>query len=49
MIDYQSLITQLENVNLSDWPDLQAQLDVVFNSSRYGDLPKWQQIGRAHV
>ena len=43
MIDYQSLITQLENVNLSDWPDLQAQLDVVFNSGRYGDLPKWQQ------
>jgi tRNA (mo5U34)-methyltransferase len=44
MIDYQSLYTQLEQVNLEDWPALPSQLDYVFNSGRYGDLPKWQQV-----
>ena len=44
MIDYQPLFAQFENVNLSDWPELPAQLDHVFNSGRYGDLPKWQQV-----
>lgn len=43
MIDYQSLYSQLESVNLADWPGLPAQLEHVFNSGRYGDLPKWRQ------
>ncbi len=44
MIDYQSLYSQLHKVNLADWSDLPAQLEYVFNSGRYGDLPKWQQV-----
>lgn len=43
MIDYKSLFSQLEKVNLTDWPELQQRLDLVFNSDRYGDLPKWKQ------
>ena len=44
MIDYQALYSQLDKVNLTEWPELATQLEYVFNSGRYGDLPKWQQV-----
>lgn len=47
MIDYQSLMSQLPSVNLADWPELSTQLEYVFDSGRYGDLPKWQQALQA--
>lgn len=47
MIDYQPLFSQLEKVNLKDWPGLHEHLELVFNPDRYGDLPKWQQALQA--
>lgn len=44
MIDYQTLFSQLQSVNLDNWPQLPAQLEHVFNSGRYGDLPRWQEV-----